>query len=141
MAGLIVRDSERFEVAMPARMRVAGEHASIVRLSAAAPQRDGWVDVDVIDLSRGGFGVMSPIFFPRRSLVQVQIFQPGSESDETVLEGIVRVMRVTMTDARPGYLLGLAQESATGLLARQLEVVIGRLSQTGFELGEESEHA
>jgi hypothetical protein len=131
MADLIVRDAERHEVAFPARMRVAGEHSSQVRLSAAAPLRDSWIEVDVLDLSRGGFGLISPVYLPRMTLIQVQVFSPQSPTGEPMVEGVVRVRRVSMTDGRPAYLFGTSLEHSDGLAGRQLDALLVTLeSQT-----------
>ncbi|MEZ6243513.1 MAG: hypothetical protein R3B57_10775 [Phycisphaerales bacterium] len=65
--GLSVRRSARFEVALPGRVRIAAEHRSIVRFAPSSGARDGWIEVDVIDVGSGGVGLFSPIFLPRNA--------------------------------------------------------------------------
>lgn len=92
---------------MRARVAVAAEHAGIVRLSAASGARDGWIDADVVDFSLGGIGFMTSVWLPRQCILRVQILGP-SDQNETLMDSPLRVMRVTMTDRRPAYLIGTA---------------------------------
>lgn len=139
MANLIVRDFERHEISLPARVRVAGEHVSVVRLAAGAPSKDGWIETDLMDLSRTGFGLVSPVFLPRLSLVQVQIFDPADGNDaQPMVDGVVRVRRVLMTDGRPGYLLGTSTDPAHSMMNRQLEALVERCS-TGIRIDAQAE--
>ncbi len=141
MSNLIVRDSERHEISLPARVRVAGEHVSVVRLAAGAPTKDGWIETDLMDLSRTGFGLVSPVFLPRLTLIQVQIFDPADGDDaQPLADGVVRVRRVLMTDGRPGYLLGTSVDPAHSMINRQLDALVDRCS-TGkrFDAASEGE--
>ena len=105
--GLIVRRSARHDVAMRARVAVGQEHASIVRLSASSGAREGWIDTDVVDFGAGGVGFMTNVWLPRRCVLRVQIL--GADNPHHILlDAPVRVMRVTMTDRRPAYLIGTA---------------------------------
>ncbi len=137
MAGLIVRNAERHEISLPVRMRVAGEHVSVVRLAAGAPTRDGWIEADLADLSRSGFGLVSPVFLPRLTLIQVQILDPvhGDEADP-LLDGLVRIRRVIMTDGRPSYLIGTSVEHGHSMITGQLNKLMDRCSDAAADRDE-----
>ncbi len=134
MSGLIVRNAERHEISLPARMRVAGEHVSVVRLAAGAPTRDGWIEADLMDLSRSGFGLVSPVFLPRLTLIQVQIMDPASDQDaEPIVDGVVRIRRVIMTDGRPSYLIGTSVEHGHSMITGQLNKLMDRCSDVAAD--------
>ena len=106
-SGLSVRRSARYEVALPGRVRIAAEHRSIVRFAPSSGARDGWIEVDLIDIGTGGVGLFSPIFLPRNADADLEILS-HDESRSVLLACRSRVQRVIMTDRRPAYLLGLA---------------------------------
>ena len=70
---LVVRRTQRHDVVLRGRFSVSAPHTSIVRLGKASGVRDGSVEADVVDLSGGGIGFLSPVFFPKRLLVDVQV--------------------------------------------------------------------
>ena len=125
--GLIVRRSARHDVAMHARVAIAQEHASIVRLSAASGARDGWLDADVVDFSAGGVGFMTGVWLPRRCILRLQIIGPD-DPKHVLLDTMTRVMRVTMTDRRPAYLIGTAfVQPMTSDAQAQMSEILARL--------------
>lgn len=79
------------------------------RLASQAGAMDGWLEVDVVDLSHGGMGLISLVFLPRRTLLTVRVFSPQGDGAE-ILQCPVRIQRVCMTDRRPAYLLGTSFE-------------------------------
>jgi hypothetical protein len=101
----IVRRSVRYDVSIRASISVLPEHGSLVRFAAGAGARDGWVDVDVVDFSSSGVGIMSGVFVPRRTLLMARLYGYGAEN-KVIVEAPLRVQRVCMTDRRPGYLIG-----------------------------------
>jgi len=133
---VIVRRAQRHDVALPARIRVGDEHVPLVRLSAAAADRTGWVSVDVIDFSAGGLGLMSRVFVPRRTVLEIQILPVApSDGDETqggaervppepLLSARVRVQRVIMTDRRPAYLIGTSYAETNQALDAAIDHIL-----------------
>lgn len=124
-SGLIVRRSVRHEIVLPARVRVAPEHAEEIRFAKGVTDQDGWIDCDLVDFAAGGAGFVCTAFFPRGCVTELQI--PASSGDGGArFLCRARVMRVQMTDRRPAYLVGTAfveldeQQSAavSGLLDR-----------------------
>jgi hypothetical protein len=101
----IVRRSVRYDVLIKASMAIVPEQAGLVRFAAGSGARAGWVDVDLVDFSPSGVGLMSPVFVPRRALINVRLYSYGPEA-KVILEAPVRVQRVYMTDRRPAYLIG-----------------------------------
>ncbi len=106
--GLSVRRSARHEVALTGRVRITAEHRSVVRFAPSSGARDGWIEVDVVDVGTGGVGLFSPIFLPRHADADLEIFGKGGAEDGVLLACRSRVQRVVMTDRRPAYLVGLA---------------------------------
>ncbi len=105
MPSLVVRKNVRHDVALRAAVSITGYCTDIVRLSPAANAPTGWLDLDCVDLSLGGVGFASPVFFPRQTKLKVKVFSP-SESTKVILECVCVVRRVIMTDGRPAYHLG-----------------------------------
>ena len=127
MPDVMVRNADRFDLSLPAMVRLAGDNVSVVRLAAGAPTEDGWVLVDLVDVSHSGFGFVSPVFLPNLALLQIQIPDPfGEPDDEPIFDGVVRVRRVIMTDGRPAYLVGTSTASSSELAQRQLEALMQR---------------
>ncbi len=107
---IIVRQSARHDVCLRGLARIAPESAGTVRLARASGAKDGWIEVDVVDLSSGGVGFVSMLFLPRRSVVTLRIF--GNAPEAPALATVqCRIQRVCMTDRRPAYLIGAAIES------------------------------
>lgn len=113
--GLMVRKTARHEIVLPVRMRVSAVHAGIVRMSGsnAGPLE---AEAQLLDVSSSGAGVVSHIFIPRMTRIDLQLPMPGSwaledvDQDDAAAMVPSRVLRVVMTDRRPAYLFGLAFE-------------------------------
>lgn len=107
---MIVRRSARHEIVLPLRFRLAETDRRVFRHSPTALTPDGWVEGCLVDFSADGLGLVSEVFTPRRSTIDIRVFGLGSnaEVDEPVLALSVKVQRVVMVDRRPGYLIGAA---------------------------------
>jgi hypothetical protein len=103
----MARQSVRYDVSIRACAMVGPEHHESIRFGAGAGARDGWVDLDIVDFSHNGVGLISPVFIPRRTQLIVRAYSYG-ENPQVVLEVPVCVQRVCMTDRRPAYLIGTA---------------------------------
>jgi c-di-GMP-binding flagellar brake protein YcgR len=127
MENMAVRRTERHDVALRGRFRIAESHAGIVRLAKASGVRDGAIETDVVDISGGGLGLLTPVFIPKRVHVRCQVLLPNS--DQTAFECTGIVSRVVMTDRRPMYLIGLTFDEMS-------DAARGRLTALLVELGE-----
>ena len=124
---LLVRRTTRHDVALKGRMWLAPEHAGTIKYSTVALGKDGGVDIDVVDFSAGGLGVLSKVFIPRRALLRIRVESPAANVPP-LLEALVRVNRVTMTDRRPAYLVGTAYEQLTEQQMSQVDHVLTLIS-------------
>lgn len=112
----LVRTDQRYNCSLGAVLRPAPDEPSEVGrdlgdqvlLGRSAGEGDGTVKVTVVDVSRGGLGVATPIFFPRGSRIEISV--NGKDGVGTV-QG--RVQRVEMLDRRPTYRLGVLFANAT----------------------------
>lgn len=105
----LVRADQRFSCTLDGIARPTTEGEESVSLARAVGEGDGTVRITVVDVSRGGIGVTSPVFLPRGSHVEVSISGPRG-----VLGTVVtRVQRVEMRDRRPTYYLGLSITAAS----------------------------
>lgn len=102
----MVRTAERVEVALPGRLSVAPMHRTMVRLRGDRDGQTRWSDIDIVDLSEGGLGLMSQSFLPRGTRVEIRLDGLGETEGMTLLalEGTVKQCR--MTDGRPAYFVG-----------------------------------
>ena len=135
-SGLMMRRSERHDVALPAKVRVAPEHHEVVVYSKGVTDDGGWLDVELIDFSTGGFGFVAPYLFPRGVVLEIKIGSPIESDERMLLECTIRVMRVQMTDRRPAYLCGASFASMNEEVEAQIEKLLNELS--GGEFGGES---
>lgn len=123
-SGIIFRKSARFDVSLPARVSVTEAHAGLVRFTASAGARQGWLPVDLVDFSAGGLGFLSGVFVPRRCILRIQIFGLERAGAEPLIDGVCRAQRVVMTDRRPAYLVGASFEQPSALLEEQIARVL-----------------
>jgi hypothetical protein len=107
-SGLIVRQARRFEIVLPAAVRVASQDAAVLRLGQGVTSNEGWVEMDVCDVAQGGVGLVGTQYFPRGLHVVIRVYPPEGRHADPLFEVPARVMRVRMTDGRPGYMLGTA---------------------------------
>jgi len=124
---LIIRNSVRHDVSLRASISIGAQDGGVVRFSAASGDRDGWVDVDVIDFSSGGFGMMSGVFIPRKTVLAIRIFGLDANAPP-IITCPVRVQRVCMTDRRPAYLIGTSLENPPPESIAQIDRVLAALS-------------
>lgn len=106
--GLIVRRTERFEISLPARVRVAMQHLEFVQFTKGVADTDRWINVDVVDFAQGGVGFVTEVFFARALDLELEIPNLADPSQNAMLRCEMQVKRVQMTDRRPGYLIGCA---------------------------------
>ncbi len=130
-SGLVIRKNERHEVSLPARARVAYSHAELIKFANGVANPDGWIDVHLIDFSSNGIGLITTNFFPRGSLIEVEVPDIGEESESVMINCQMRVMRVQMTDRRPAYLIGGAYTEIDDELESQIENLMLRLQGAG----------
>lgn len=105
------------------------EHVKGVALAGASGAKDGWVDVDVIDLSAGGLGMISLVFLPRKTQIRLQILGPDPEAPALVeLAGTVQ--RVCMTDRRPAYLIGASLGAMAPEVRSRLDSILMMFSDS-----------
>lgn len=133
--GLMVRRTERREVALPALVCVAPQHTTTVRLARGSGHRDGWIEAGLVDLSTKGLGLITQVFLPRGSLVRIRLLQPGEgEASNVMVDCNAKVARVIMTDRRPGYLVGVSlvdnSEEQLRALADLIDRFAGELKNT-----------
>jgi hypothetical protein len=123
---LAVRRHERYGSAIPARLLVSP--ATALRLSSAAIGTGGSVNASVVDISRGGIGISSPVYFPLTSQLRVTFALPGSAAP---IEALVRIQRVAMSDVKPTYYLGGSLEAPKPELERAFAAALTFLRDSG----------
>ena len=131
--GLIVRGTARHDLVLPVTLRIDAEHGDMVRFGPRAGDRDGWVDADLMDIGLAGAGVLGQNFLPRGTRIRMRIQSLDRENPQVLLECSARVMRVIMTDRRPGYMLGLAFEGLAPSDTEQINKFIEQFAETGSE--------
>lgn len=107
---LAVRQHVRYLCDLPAHAALELETAAIIKLSRSAVSADGRVPLRVVDLSRGGLGLASTIYFPPGAMLRLEISFPATDGVERLAVLPVVVRRTTMTDRTPSYYLGASFE-------------------------------
>ncbi len=123
MASVVVRKNVRHDVALRAAVSIVGECANMVRLSPGANAPTGWLDLDCVDLSLGGIGLASPVFFPRQTRLAVKLHSP-TDDQKVILECVCVVRRVIMTDGRPAYHLGTSFDGMSEEMRQKAEHIL-----------------
>jgi len=113
---LSVRQHERLACDLSARVAVVAE--GVVRLSRLAPGGGGEFDARIVDLSRGGVGLYSPVYLPPASTLTVRL-AGGPGLPELECKGVVR--RAVMVERAPTYYLGVSVDTRTPETAASLE--------------------
>jgi len=126
---VIVRNAARHDVCLRGTVALTPDLNPGVRFAAAAGGKEGWIDVDVVDLGAGGIGFISMVFFPRKAVLTIRVYGP-QEENPLMLTASLRVQRVCMTDRRPAYLVGASYESMTDETRAQLDAMLHSLSGT-----------
>jgi len=103
---LIVRKHTRHDVALPASISIGKPHAEQIRFTGRAALRDGALDAYLVDASPGGLGFITTTFLPKGARLEVRVLSPIDPNAPPLLEASLLLQRVSMTDRRPGYLLG-----------------------------------
>ncbi len=119
----MARQGVRYDVSIRGSVSVAPAHALTMKFGAGAGAQHGWVDLDIIDFSSTGIGMISAVFIPRRALIMVRALSYGPDPRQ-ILEVPVRVQRVCMTDRRPAYLLGTCFADPSPEQAEQIAALL-----------------
>ncbi len=127
-SGLIVRRSVRFEVSMPARVRVASHHAEVLNFVKGVCDENRWINIDLIDFGSGGLGFIAPVYLPRNAHLEVQVPDFQNPAGRILLECCLCVERIQMTDRRPAYQVGCSFQDLKESEVTQIDVMIDRLS-------------
>lgn len=127
--GLIIRHSTRHEIALPCELSVAVAHQGLVRLSPSVALTRGRVAATLVDASAGGLGVISEVFFPKQTLLELRVLDAVESDAPPLLCATLRVKRVLMTDRCPGYLLGLSFEVEDDASERMIGAFLSRLEE------------
>ena len=126
-SGLVVRRTERFEISLPARIRVAMQHIESVQFAKGVTDDDRWINIDITDFGLGGVGFVTNLILPRALDLELQIFDIGEQSDQIMVNCQMKVKRVQMVDRRPGYLIGCAFGEMSDEAQVGLDSLIDRL--------------
>jgi hypothetical protein len=126
-SGLIIRRSVRHEIVLPARVRVAPDHAETVRFAKGVTDADGWILVDLVDFASGGAGFISGVYLPRGVVLELRIPPPDAPDGPVLVSTRTRVVRVQMTDRRPAYLVGVAYLNPDDASIVQINAMLARI--------------
>lgn len=127
-SGLIVRRSVRFEISMPARVRVATHHAEALKFAKGVCDDNRWIEVDVIDFAAGGLGFIAEVFMPRNADLEIEIPDFHNDDQPPLLTAALRVQRVQMTDRRPAYQIGCSFVEPDDQATKQIANLVERMS-------------
>lgn len=100
---LVVRQHERLSCALRADIAVDPRHAEALDIARHVADGAGRVSATCTDVSRGGMGLRSAVYFPKHAVLRVRL--PDTDG---CWEATVRVERATMIDRGPTYDLGVS---------------------------------
>jgi len=132
---LAVRRATRYDLALPLRFSVADPDGAQVSFGKGIPHRNGWVSADLVDLSRGGLGILTPVFVPRKTALRVRLLQSAEPDAPVMLDCGVRVQGVVMTDRRPAYMLGTSFSPASDDDRAAIEAFVAQVEGFAAEGG------
>ncbi len=137
---LAVRGHERYACNIAALVGVGAVHAKIIRVDKSAPGAGGPAMCHIVDLSTGGAGLRSPLFFPLTTSLVLTITPPEGLGADAV-QVAVRVQRVMMLDRAPTYYLGTAFEALPPDKAELISAMLASLKASGAALVPEKPRA
>ena len=137
---LAVRGHERYQCNVPAVLAVHSEHAKLIRLDKSAPGAGGPASVHIVDLSMGGVGLRSPLFFPLSTRLVLHLTPPSGDVSHAIPLSL-RVQRVMMLDRSPAYYLGTAFEGLAPEHAAVVSELLDGLRASGAKLVPEKPRA
>ena len=135
---LAVRGQVRYQCSLPARLIIAPDHQKLIKLDKSSPGGGGPVPAQVADLSMGGVGLQSPVFFPLSCHLVITLQASDTEPELSIS---LRLQRVLMLDRVPTYYLGTAFESLNPEQARSIAALVERLKSSGAALVPEKPRA
>lgn len=138
-SGLIVRRSERFEISLPARVRVAGHHTDQLSFAKGVAGSDRWVEISIVDFASGGMGFVAGVFMPRNLDLELEIMDFQDPEAPPLLSCTMKIKRVQMTDRRPAYQIGCSFIEVDEEIRGQIDALIAKLrglADTATEGGE-----
>lgn len=97
-----IRRNNRWDCDFAGLLRVEDVHREQVVFSRAVTEGEGRIPIRIIDCSKGGLGLRSPVYLPRGTRVIIGFSVPGETGHELHL----RVQRGAMVERTPGYYLG-----------------------------------
>lgn len=100
---LSVRQHDRFECRVAARLGVDPGHTAQVSFSRSVAESRGQIPATVVDVSRGGLGVETLVYLPKGCRLALHVTAPGQSQAQTVQ---VRVQRVRTVGREPRYYVG-----------------------------------
>lgn len=125
----VVRQHERLTCRMPVTLKPVSDAGGQVVLSRTAADGDGSASGVLLDCSRGGLGLESPVYVPRGAIVRVSMARPGTGTVE--ITGCVQ--RSMMRDRTPRYYLGLSYAGVEGAEIPRIEAVMAIARDSGVE--------
>lgn len=132
-SGIASRRWERYEIVLPVRIRLLQESANRVRFTPHAAPKSGYLSGDLIDMSRGGAGVMLTEYLPTGARAEMRICGTDGDPTQPLLVSKVRIQRSRMTDSRPAYFVGTAFTDIDGVFEHDLELLLKRLDNKSDE--------
>jgi len=122
-----MRQTIRHDTVMRALVSVSKASSESVKLTGVSGAKDGWIEVDVVDMSTGGLGFLSKIYLPRRAQLRVRILG-RLEGSPRLGEFPVQIHRTIMTDRRPAYLVGTSFLPLNAAESKELESLMKLLT-------------
>lgn len=116
---LSVRQHQRYQCNLAARVRLDSLDAMAVKLSPVASASADALDVRMTDASRGGLGLSSEVYLPPGCRLVVTV-----EVDGKPREYQTRVQRVRMTDRKPTYYIGTSFSGSSPEQAANVEALL-----------------
>ncbi|HUN82589.1 MAG TPA: PilZ domain-containing protein [Phycisphaerae bacterium] len=108
------RQFKRHAARWSARIEAHGDHAEQFRLSFA----DQFNDLAVVDVSEGGFGLVTSFLVPKNLKLIVHVDAAVDGGRTFLIRGIIR--RCMLLDHRPCYQVGVQFIDASGADEREL---------------------
>ncbi|MDF1808626.1 MAG: PilZ domain-containing protein [Phycisphaerales bacterium] len=139
-SGLIVRRSERFEISIPGKVRVAMAHVDQVQFAKGVGDDNRWIKIDIVDFGEGGVGFVSESFFARGLNLEIEIPEIGDPNGEAMIQCEMSVKRVQMTDRNPTYLIGCAFSELNEESRKAVESMIQQLLNMSDQDESEGSH-
>ena len=148
----MIRSSDRHALTLPIRLRAAETQPGAVQFADGRSDAEGWIEVQLVNISTGGLGIESPVFLPRGGEFRIRgnfghnavhsaspVHHIGhsdadaagdpDRTERTHFDIHACARRVAMTNQKPLYEIGLSFVDLSAVMRDRVQAFLDLIEQ------------